>query len=172
MQPLAFEVETKMVSMTGRASALAVLLLAAGTLGGCAAQIRGHQGYFFDPSLVATVQPGVDNKESVDKTLGRPTFAGQFTDNDWYYFSRDTRQLAFSQPRPKAQEVLHISFDKAGNVAKVEKTGMEKIASISPIGKTTPTLGRKRGFFEDLFGNIGRVGAVPGGMGPTTGTTP
>ncbi|WP_168694380.1 outer membrane protein assembly factor BamE [Sphingomonas flavalba] len=159
--------------MTRRAAPLAVLLLAAGTLGGCAAQIRGHQGYFFDQTLVSTVQPGIDNKESVDKTLGRPTFAGQFTDNDWYYFSRDTRQLAFSQPRPTAQEVLHVSFDKAGNVAKVEKTGLDQIASIKPFGKTTPTLGRKRGFFQDLFGNIGRVGAVPGSMGGGAGgTTP
>ncbi|WP_414900843.1 outer membrane protein assembly factor BamE [Sphingomonas flavalba] len=162
-----------MVSMTRRAAPLAALLLAAGTLGGCAAQIRGHQGYFLDQTLVATVQPGIDNKESVDKTLGRPTFVGQFTDNDWYYFSRDTRQLAFSQPRPTAQEVLHVRFDPAGNVVGVEKTGLDQIASIKPFGKTTPTLGRKRGFFEDLFGNIGRVGAVPGGMGGGGGgTTP
>ena len=33
--------------------------------------------------------------------------------------------------------------------------------------KKTPTLGRERGFFQELFGNIGAVRApVPGGGGP------
>ncbi len=149
-----------------RMPALAALSLAAAALGGCT-QVRGHQGFFFDQSLVATIQPGVDNKESVSKTLGHPSFAGQFTDNDWYYLSRETRQLAFASPHPTAQEVLHVSFDKAGNVTATQKTGMETIASISPYRKVTPTLGRHRGFFEDLFGNIGQVGTLgattPGG---------
>jgi len=59
--------------------------------------------------------------------------------------------------------VLHISFDEAGNVARVEQTGLERVAQIDPVDDKTPTLGRKHGFFEDLFGNIGRVGTLPGG---------
>jgi hypothetical protein len=31
-------------------------------------------------------------------------------------------------------------------------------------------LGRKRGFFEDLFGNIGRVGTIGGGAQPNDNT--
>jgi len=45
-------------------------------------------------------------------------------------------------------------------VTSVEKAGLEKVVSISPDGDKTPTLGRNRGFFQELFGNIGRVGAV------------
>jgi hypothetical protein len=50
--------------------------------------------------------------------------------------------------------------------------GLDQVASISPDGKTTPTLGRQRGFFQDLFGNIGSVGApgTGGGGGANTGT--
>ena len=36
----------------------------------------------------------------------------------------------------------------------------ELIASIDPYGRTTPTLGRRKGFFEEFFGNIGTVGGV------------
>ena len=37
--------------------------------------------------------------------------------------------------------------------------------AIDPMKKKTPTLGKHRGFFEDLFGNIGTVG-VPGAGAP------
>ena len=60
--------------------------------------IRDHRGFVLDPKLAEGIQVGVDNKESVAKTLGRPTFTGQFDPNDWYYVSRDTAQLAFRDP--------------------------------------------------------------------------
>ena len=49
----------------------------------------------------------------------------------------------------------------------VTRTGAEQIAKISPSGEKTPTLGRKRSIFDELFGNIGTVGAA--GMGPSGG---
>lgn len=140
------------------------LALALMLLSGCIG-IKDHRGYVMDRTLVAAIQPGVDNRDSVTKTLGRPTFAGEFGDSDWYYVSRDTNSLAFRSPHVTAQTVLHVRFDQAGNVAAVETTGREKIASINPMNKTTPTLGRKRSFFDEIFGNIGVVGAggMPGG---------
>lgn len=142
-------------------SAAALALVATS---GCS-RVRGRQGFIIDQTLVAAIQPGVDNRDSVARTLGRPTFAGQFDANDWYYVSRETKQLAFSQPKPTEQTVLRVRFDAAGNVAAVEQTGLDKIASIDPMGEKTPTLGRDRSFFEDIFGNIGQVGSVGQGGG-------
>lgn len=139
-------------------------LIATTLLGGCA-QLRGRQGYVVDPVLADAITPGVDNRESVEKTLGRPTFVGQFGDADYFYIARETRQLAFANPRPVAQLVMHVKFDAAGNVAAVERTGLENVARLSPNGDATPTLGRERSFFEDIFGNIGAVGA-PGAGAP------
>jgi len=131
-----------------------------GLSSGCT-RIRDHKGYVVDSTLIDAVQPGIDNRDSVEKTLGRPSFAGEFDGGrTWYYVARDTRQLAFSSPKPVAQTVLVVRFDQSGNVVAVEKSGLEKVASISPDGDKTPTLGRDRGFFSELFGNIGRVGAV------------
>jgi len=135
------------------------------TVGGCA-QLKGRQGYVVDPVLTEAVAPGVDNRESVEKTLGRPTFVGQFSDNEWYYVSRETRQLAFAHPRPVSQQVLRVRFDPAGNVVAIDKTGLELVSKIHPEGDATPTLGRHRSFFEDIFGNIGAVGA-PGAGAPS-----
>ena len=146
---------------TKLASAAALMALALGA-SGCG-RIAGHQGYIADDTLVNGIQAGVDNRESVTKTLGRPSFIGQFTPNDWYYFARTTKQLAFALPKPTQQLVLRIRFDAAGNVAAVDKSGVERVARISPEGDKTPTLGKDRSFFEDLFGNIGSVGAVSQG---------
>ena len=147
----------------------AVLLTA--TVSGCA-QLKGRQGYVVDTVLTNAIAPGVDNRESVEKTLGRPTFVGQFSDNEWYYFSRETRQLAFANPSPTAQQVLRIRFDPAGNVAAVDRTGLENVSKIHPEGDKTETLGRHRSFFEDIFGNIGTVGAAGTGGGGGGGGQP
>ena len=151
--------------MTRRLPTIVALATGLALLTGCAG-IRDHRGYVMDKVLVKAIQPGVDNRDSVSKTLGRPTFTGTFSDADWYYVSRDTSALAFRAPHVSAQSVLHVRFDPAGNVAAVDTSGREKIASIDPFGKSTPTLGRKRSFFDEIFGNIGIVGAgggLPGG---------
>jgi outer membrane protein assembly factor BamE (lipoprotein component of BamABCDE complex) len=149
-----------MTQVSGRSAAKAALLLATlAATAGCA-KMRDRQGYISDPVLVAAVQPGVDNRDSVASTLGRPTFTGQFDQRDWYYVSRNTANYGFNKPRPVQQEVLHIRFDDAGNVASVSRSGLEKVASIDPSKRETPTLGRDKSFFEELFGNIGQVGTV------------
>ena len=146
------------------------ILAAAVLIAGCS-QIRQHRGVVLDSQLVGAIQPGVDNKDSVEKALGRPTFLGQFTPNDWYYVSRDENQVAFRDPKVTKETVLHVRFDPKGNVAAMQRTGRELVMNVDPSGKKTPTLGRERSFFEELFGNIGSVGA-PGLPGQGGGNGP
>jgi outer membrane protein assembly factor BamE (lipoprotein component of BamABCDE complex) len=146
----------------------ALLCVALGSVlsAGCA-RIVDHQGAILDDQLVAAVQPGVDTRDSVVGTLGRPSFVGQFDQHDWYYVSRNTRQLAFNMPRPSEETVLHVRFDDSGNVQSVNRTGLELVAHISPSNEKTPTLGSHRSLFQELFGNIGAVGQQ-GQHAPTT----
>lgn len=146
----------------GRKAAFLIAVAAGLATGGCA-KVKDVQGYIVDETLVSAVQPGVDNKDSVMSTLGRPTFAGTFDQDDWYYVSRSTKNFAYANPHVDKQTVLHVRFDPAGNVAAVDRRGMEQIVSIEPMGDKTPTLGRRRSIWDELFGNIGAVGA--GGMG-------
>ena len=147
--------------MTFRSGSRALLALGLGAVltSGCAS-FRDHQGYLVDEQLVSAIQPGIDNRDSVAGTLGRPTFTGQFDrdQRDWYYVSRDTRAAAFTMPRPSAQTTLHIRFDQAGNVESVQRTGAELAVNINPDSRETPTLGRNRSLLQELFGNIGAVG--------------
>ncbi|BDI60279.1 outer membrane protein assembly factor BamE [Qipengyuania nanhaisediminis] len=142
-------------------AALGVAVLA---LGACSS-IRESRGYVVDAALVSSVQPGIDNRRSVEGTLGRPTFQSQYGEDTWYYISSITGRRPFVRPRIRQHAVLAVKFDEAGNVASVERQGMEEVVFLQPEGDETPTLGRERTFLEDLFGNIGQVGAA----GPGTG---
>lgn len=135
-----------------------VIAAAAASLAGCGT-FRAHKGAVIDPQLASAIQPGVDNKESVAKVLGNPSFTGEFSPNDWYYVSRDVNQVAFRNPQVTRQTVLLVRFDQAGNVAAVQRTGKELVLNVDPAGRKTPTLGRQKSFFDELFGNIGTVGA-------------
>lgn len=158
---------------SGRIMLAAGLCLVVLGASGCT-RIRTHQGYQVDKLLVDSVQPGIDNRASVEGTLGRPTFTSQFGEQDWYYVSRNMRQLAFANPRPVDQTVLRVRFDPAGNVVAVDRMGLDQVAKISPEGDKTPTLGRNRSLFQEIFGNIGAVGAggMGGGAGGNTGPGP
>lgn len=138
-------------------------------LSGCA-PLRSHTGYVVDVDLVNSIQPGVDNRQSVLETLGTPTFTNQFGQGQWFYLARDSRNYAYNKPKPTNQIALRISFDDQGTVTRIDRTGVDQVVKINPADKTTPTLGRKRSFFEQLFGNIGTVGA-PGMAPPSSGNT-
>ncbi|MCA3254561.1 MAG: outer membrane protein assembly factor BamE [Alphaproteobacteria bacterium] len=147
--------------------AVPVLLVASALALSACTRIPNNIGYVADESLVQSVAPGVDNRQSVQATLGRPSIAGAWDDRTWYYLSRETRQFAFRVPTVAQQQIIAITFDDKGTVAKVERRGKEQIANITPESDKTPTLGRESGFFQDLFGNIGRagVGGAAGGPG-------
>lgn len=145
----------------------AVLLAGLTAMLPACASIRESRGYIVDPLLTNTVQPKIDNQQSVEGTLGRPTFVSQFGTPTWYYVSSVTGQRPFNRPRIKQHSVLAVQFDEAGRVSNVRRTGADQVVYLDPNGNKTPTLGRERGFLEDLFGNIGQVGGggLPGGPG-------
>ena len=133
-------------------------------MAGCTS-IRQSRGYVVDALLVDAIQPGIDNQRSVEMTLGRPSFTSQYGTPTWYYVSSVTGQRAMSSPKIRSHSVLAVQFDAAGNVTSTDRTGIDRVTFLSPDGDETPTLGRERGFLEDLFGNIGTVGA-PGAGAP------
>lgn len=151
-----------MTTNYGKAALLGALAL----VSGCTS-LAERRGYVIDESLLQSVQPGVDNRLSVEGALGRPTFTSQFGQPTWYYVSSVTKQSPFGRPQIDRHTVLAVSFDPVGNVVSAERSGIEQVARIRPDGDETPTLGRERSFLQDLFGNIGQVGA--GGLGGAQG---
>lgn len=135
-------------------------------LSGCS-RITAQQGFLLDETLATSIQPGVDNRESVSRTMGRPSFASEFDNGSWYYITRLTGQYAFSRPKTLQQNILIVHFNEKGVVTKVDRRGLEQIADINPSKDKTPTLGANESFLAELFGNIGQVGSA--GMGQPGG---
>ena len=148
-----------------------VVLAGAALLLPACSSIAESRGYIVDPLLTDAIQPRIDNQQSVEGTLGRPTFTSQFGTPTWYYVSSITGQRPFNRPRIRTHSVIAVQFDAQGRVVKVDRTGIEKVTFLDPNGKKTPVLGRERSFLEDLFGNIGQVGGggLPGGGAPGGG---
>lgn len=151
----------------GHKAWLAVASLGLMALASGCTSITDHRGYIMDPMLVDAIQPGIDNRTSVERTLGRPTFVSQFGAQDWFYISQDVKSPPFRRPRTADQTILRVRFDGAGNVVALDRKGEEQIARIDPEGDKTPTLGSERGLLEDLFGNVGTVGGT--GAAPVGG---
>jgi len=139
---------------------VAIALLATG----CMKSIAVHRGYMTNEVMLQSVQPGVDNRLSVERTLGQPSFVSQFGPPVWYYIASTTEQAPFTRPKISEHGVLAVHFDPAGNVTSIERSGIDQVAYFDPDGEETPTLGRDRGFLEDLFGNIGQVGTGAAGQ--------
>ncbi|MEP3049735.1 MAG: outer membrane protein assembly factor BamE [Erythrobacter sp.] len=140
-------------------------LLVAGAglaLAGCSS-IRETRGYVTDNTLVQSIQPGIDNQRSVEATLGRPSFTSDYGEPTWFYVSSVNGRRPFVRPRIQSHFVMAVKFDSEGNVSAVDQSGIDQVVYLQPDGDKTPTLGRERGFLEDLFGNIGQVGG--GGFG-------
>ena len=152
-----------MITMRNLSAGAALLAMTAG-VGGCTS-IEESQGYIASQQLTDSVQAGVDNRRSVEATLGRPSFESQYGAPTWYYVSSTTGRRPFVRPRIQSHSVLAVRFDESGNVVAVDRSGIDDVAYLTPDGDETPTLGRERSFLEDLFGNIGTVGA-PGAAGP------
>lgn len=131
---------------------------------GCS-RIKDQQGYLADPILVANIAPKIDNRQSVELTLGQPSIAGTFDASVYYYVTRQTEQFAFLTPAPIDHKVMAVYFDKNDNVERVEYFGLDDVASVNVEDDTTPTRGREMGFVEQMFGNIGRFSGAPGGGG-------
>ncbi|HTM96179.1 MAG TPA: outer membrane protein assembly factor BamE, partial [Croceibacterium sp.] len=86
----------------------------------------------------------------------------QFGDPVWYYVSSNTAEKPFHTPKITEHRVLAVHFDQAGNVSGLDRSGVDQVVRLKPDDDMTPTLGRERGFFRDLFGNIGQVGGAVG----------
>lgn len=161
-----------MGGFTSGALAVSLAAVAVSAVSGCTS-IREQRGYIVDPLLYNGIHAGIDNERSVRDTLGDPTFKSQFGQPTWYYVSDLNVSSPFRGPHIEHQQLMAVTFDKSGNVIKVDRNDtLDKVVYLHPDKDKTPTLGRERSFLEDLFGNIGAVGAGAGpnpGQGSNTG---
>ncbi len=121
---------------------------------------RAVRGYVFDTELADAIQPGVDNRTSVESTLGTPTMAATFDPNTWYYVSTTVRVRPVFWPDAQQHRVLVVAFNDRGVVSAVNNLDIDDMLEVDAVADRTPTRGRKQNFFQSIFGAIGRFGGA------------
>ncbi len=144
---------------------IAVCLMAL-AIGGCTTS-KDIRGYIFDEDLASAITPGVDNRQSVQDTLGSPSTTSDFGPEVWYYISRNTKKRGFLNEHMTDQKILAIAFNDAGEVVTIRRYGKKDARRVPIRSEKTPVRGKTLGFFQQLFANIGRFapGAGPNGPG-------
>ncbi len=129
------------------------------------------RGYLFDPDLADAITPSVDNRQSVETTLGTPSIRSTFDANTWYYVNTIIKNRPVFRPKPMQRRVMRIRFAENGTVSEVLNYDINDARDIDIVSDKTETRGRKLNFFQQLFMNVGRFsGSAPvgsqGGPGP------
>lgn len=167
------------VPKRSRSAPIGVALAAALVLGGCSwlpdmpplpgldlfDTPRTLRGNLVDEEQLQQVVVGVSSRNDVLALLGSPSATGTFDDGEWFYIGGVTRQRPGRLLGIEEQRVVILRFDQRGTLREMRRLGLEDGRDIAAVSRTTPSPGNERGFLQQLFGNIGRVGpGVTGGQ--------
>jgi outer membrane protein assembly factor BamE (lipoprotein component of BamABCDE complex) len=140
--------------------ALAVALAATG-LAGCGLpdfmtfppQVRGNR---VDADRLKELVPGTSTTKDVVALIGSPTTHASFDDNTWIYIGEMTKPVIGGTNEVRSQDVVALTFDKAGVLRGVEQKSKKDSLPVSVVARTTPSPGTDATFLQQVLGNVGR----------------
>ena len=123
-----------------------------------------NRGYVFDEKLLDQIKVNESISNDVMDILGSPSTTSAIDASTWYYIYSQAETVAFYRPTVTDRRVLAVSFDNNNKVNNLKYYGLEEGKIISYVDRTTPTRGRELTVLQQLFGNLGRLGAgsLPG----------
>ncbi len=160
----------KPFSATASRPALAALVIGAGLLAGCGAQIDRHGHVFIDID-VNTIQPGM-TKEQVAAVLGSPDTTSTIAGDAHYYISTTQKTVAFLKPREIDRQVVAVYFNGTADVQQVAHYGLKDGIVVNYLKDETPARGKDLSLIEQIFGNIANRGQIKGKAPAATGAPP
>ncbi len=121
------------------------------------------------PEKLAEITPGA-TRDQVLQAIGSPTSMGTFDNKTWYYVGQLTEDYAFYSTKVIDRKVVAITFDDSGRVAEVKNLTKEDSQDVQMVSRTTPTVGRDISLWNQIFSNLGRGAALPGGTSGSGGS--
>ena len=119
-----------------------------------------QRGRFLDQKQISHILPKIHNKQDVQRILGSPSTISTFGESVWIYTGVETETTSFFSPSINEFHQIQIFFDDNGFVQQIEsfpKRQTPENISLTPIAEKTPVRGHKQGFFQQMFGNFGRI---------------
>lgn len=127
----------------------ALMMLAA-----CSATIRNH-GYIPPEEDLNAVIVGVDTRESLEASIGKPSTSGVLRESSWFYIGSQVRHFGARKPEEISRQVVAVRFDEAGTVSNVERFGLERGEVVVLSRRVTETTVRDVTFIRQLIRNFG-----------------
>ena len=146
------------VSGWGQTVRLTMAGLALAALASCSPVLRNH-GYVPSEEELALIEVGVDTRETVSATLGRPSGQGLLNDVGWFYVQSRWKQSGALAAKEIDRQVVSITFTEEGKVENVERFGLENGQVVAISRRVTDSNIKGVGFLRQLLGNIGRLRA-------------
>lgn len=136
-------------------SAFGLLVLG---VGACSATFEDH-GYVPTDTDLEAVIVGIDTRDSVAETIGRPTSFGVLESGGWYYTQSRWRHFAFKAPKVIDRQVVAITYTDAGIVENVERFTLEDGRVVPLSRRVTDSNVKGISFIAQLMGNFGNFSA-------------
>ena len=127
-------------------------------LGACSATYQNH-GYVPTETELSEVLVGVDTRETVAQSIGRPTSFGVLKGSAWYYAQSRWRHFAYKAPQVIDRQVVAISYTDDGVVKNIERFGLEDGRVIALSRRVTDSNIKGISFLRQLMGNLGNLKA-------------
>lgn len=140
----------------GRSWLLSLFVLLSLGLAACQ-PIYSNHGYIPTDQDLALLKVGVDTRESVEATIGRPAAEGLLNDDAWYFVQSHWKTLGAAEPVELSREVVAISFGSTGLVENIERFGLDQGRIVPLSRRVTTTNIRGKGILAQIFGNIGKL---------------
>ncbi|MFN3972098.1 MAG: outer membrane protein assembly factor BamE [Gemmobacter sp.] len=139
-----------------RRAGIGVALAFAVALSACTPIIRDH-GYVPTDADLSQVVVGVDTRDTVAETVGRPSAQGLLNDQGWFYVRSRFRQLGPREPKEVERQVVAITFDGRGVVSDIGRFGLEDGRVVTLSRRVTDTNVKGFSFIRQLLQNVGRL---------------
>ena len=123
-----------------------------------------NRGYVFDDTLLDKISLNKSVPDDIIDLLGSPSTTSATDSSIWYYIYSKAETIAFYHPEITDRRVLAITFNEEDKVSNIKYYSLEDGKVVSFIDRKTPTRGRELTVIQQLFGNLGRLGAgsLPG----------
>ena len=113
-------------------------------------------GQYVDDKELAELQNNMQDKQSVLKIFGSPTFVPDSDPKTWYYISRNLKVSPLSKPKLDQQKVVKLTFDSQDKLIDVElKTDLAD-TQMHPDSSSTYTKGKQESSLQHFIKNFGR----------------
>jgi len=122
----------------------------------CAATFTNH-GYIPPAEDLEMILPGVDTRDSVEDSVGRPAASGIVSEDTWFYVASRQRHFTYHAPEVVEREIVAISFDSRGTVENIRELSLEDGQVVRFSRRVTESNIQEVTFLRQLVGNFGRI---------------